>query len=41
MDYELMDAFKVVQKDLVKEGMSEKEAEILMNKVIWNLICRI
>jgi|LSQX01.2.fsa_nt_gb hypothetical protein len=41
MEYELMDAFNKVQEDFISEGMPEEQAEALIKKVIWNLICRI
>lgn len=41
MDYNLMDAFSIVQNDLVKEGMTEEQAEAVIKKVIWTLICRL
>lgn len=41
MDYNLMEAFEKVVNDLVEDGMTQEQAEGIMKKVIWNLICRI
>lgn len=41
MDYNLMDAFQNVQEDMIKNGMTEEQAEAIIKKVIWTLICRL
>lgn len=41
MDYKLMDAFNIVVKDMVADGMPKAQAEAIIKKVIWILICRL
>lgn len=41
MNYKLMDAFNVVVKDMVAGGIPETQAEAIIKKVIWVLICRL
>lgn len=41
MDHKFMDALDVVKEDLIKEGMATAQAEALIRKVIWILVCRL
>lgn len=41
MDHKLMEAFEQVVKDMVADGMSEAQAEAIVKRLIWMLICRL
>jgi len=41
MDYKLMEAFDIVVKDMVADGMPQAQAEAVVKKLIWTLICRL
>lgn len=41
MEGNLMDALLIVKKDLIKDGMPEKQADLVIRRMIWTLICRL